>query len=436
MKNDKNLDALFDALRNDQSQVSFGEISQSFRQNADTGIRKTRLSKKQWFTLKKLVLMLTLIVATGISLMLWQSNPEKNTQLPEPTNAQVPPPEFDTTQNVLSELLPLPDLPVSKIPVYRTEKINDVTYLQPVLSEDTTVSVVPVHNPAYKQVHHDSAYVFPNLTEEEKAENEKNKKLMLKQLEKLDKKSYAFIPSGLLKKGDSSVSIGAFYMSKTEVTNLEYRTFLFDLLIQGRKDEFLNAKPYQANWTEMFGESNKTMEENYFSHPAFDNYPVVNISRTGAEMYCKWLEQEANKILKSKNKPQLNKIRIPLRDEWIYAASAAGMYSTFPWQGEFIRNSEGCFLANYKPQKDNFHVDGGFYTVLVTSYQPNEFGLYNMAGNAAEMVYNSAGSKSAGTAGGGWMSVLDELRLNGPDEYDGLTEPHPNVGFRVVFSAL
>jgi hypothetical protein len=152
------------------------------------------------------------------------------------------------------------------------------------------------------------------LSEEEIVTNEKQKRTMLKALEKTDKNSYAFIPSGVLKNGDSSKSINAFYMQRKEVTNLEYRTFLFDLLIQDRKDDFLKAKPDQAKWTQLPGESyNQPMEQQYFSHPAYNDYPVVNVSKEGAELYCQWLFTEANEFLREKKKPEIQKIRLPLR---------------------------------------------------------------------------------------------------------------------------
>jgi hypothetical protein len=78
-------------------------------------------------------------------------------------------------------------------------------------------------------------YVFPKLTEEEIKTNNKQKKLMLKNLEKFDKKVYAYIPTGTFDYQGKQVSVKSFYMQKTEISNLEYRTFLFDLLIQGMK---------------------------------------------------------------------------------------------------------------------------------------------------------------------------------------------------------
>jgi formylglycine-generating enzyme required for sulfatase activity len=49
-----------------------------------------------------------------------------------------------------------------------------------------------------------------------------------------------------------------------------------------------------------------------------------------------------------------------------------------------MRNAKGCILANFKPNRGNYTDDGGFYTVDVHSYFPNDYGIYNMAGNVAE----------------------------------------------------
>ena len=50
----------------------------------------------------------------------------------------------------------------------------------------------------------------------------------------------------------------------------------------------------------------------------------------------------------------------------------------------YLRNRKGCLLANFKPGRGNYPEDGGFYTVRADAYWPNDFGLYNMAGNVAE----------------------------------------------------
>jgi gliding motility-associated lipoprotein GldK len=67
---------------------------------------------------------------------------------------------------------------------------------------------------------------------------------------------------------------------------------------------------------------------------------------------------------------------LPTESEWEYAARGGIALNMYPWGGPYTRNDQGCFLANFKPLRGNY-VDVG-------SYEPNEFGLYDMAGNVAE----------------------------------------------------
>jgi formylglycine-generating enzyme required for sulfatase activity len=73
-------------------------------------------------------------------------------------------------------------------------------------------------------------------------------------------------------------------------------------------------------------------------------------------------------------------------------------------------------------------------TAPVSSYYPNDFGIYNMCGNVAEMVYNDVETKAAGTAGGGWRNSEEEIKILGPDPYAGVTTANPAIGFRVVMT--
>ncbi|MGC6478998.1 MAG: gliding motility lipoprotein GldJ [Flavobacteriaceae bacterium] len=97
--------------------------------------------------------------------------------------------------------------------------------------------------------------------------------------------------------------------------------------------------------------------------------------------------------------------RLPTETEWEYAALALvgdREYNTYrgkkkyPWSGEYTRSSErrteGDQLANFKLGKGDYggiagwSDDGGDITVQVKSYPPNDFGIYDMAGNVAEWV--------------------------------------------------
>ncbi len=82
--------------------------------------------------------------------------------------------------------------------------------------------------------------------------------------------------------------------------------------------------------------------------------------------------------------PTLVPFRLPTEAEWEYAAHGGRVHNPYPWGGPYLRNSKGCFLANFKPLRGNYTEDGGFYPVRADMYFPNDYGLYNMAGNVAE----------------------------------------------------
>lgn len=81
--------------------------------------------------------------------------------------------------------------------------------------------------------------------------------------------------------------------------------------------------------------------------------------------------------------------RLPTETEWEYASRGGLDHSMYPWGGPYTRNAEGCFLANFKPLRGNLVDDGGFIPIAVGSYEPNDYGLYDMAGNVSEWTANA-----------------------------------------------
>ncbi|MDR1680583.1 MAG: SUMF1/EgtB/PvdO family nonheme iron enzyme [Prevotellaceae bacterium] len=134
---------------------------------------------------------------------------------------------------------------------------------------------------------------------------------------------------------------------------------------------------------------NEPFATSYFSHVAYNDYPVVGISWKQASAFCRWRTDMLQSAPRSKGILRPQEYRLPNEAEWEYAARGGLKNQLYPWGGPYTTNQEGCFLANFKPQRGRYALDGGVYTMPVGSYEPNDFGLYDMAGNVAEWVADS-----------------------------------------------
>ncbi|MDR2037945.1 MAG: SUMF1/EgtB/PvdO family nonheme iron enzyme [Bacteroidales bacterium] len=132
----------------------------------------------------------------------------------------------------------------------------------------------------------------------------------------------------------------------------------------------------------------------YFWHVAYDNHPVVGVNWKQATAFCIWRTELLNNALAKNKDPFVHHYRLPTEYEWEYAARGGLDNSKYPWGGPYTRNNQGCFLANFKPLRGDYAADGGVRTVRVGTYEPNEWGLYDMAGNVAEWT-RSAYDESA-----------------------------------------
>jgi gliding motility-associated lipoprotein GldK len=142
--------------------------------------------------------------------------------------------------------------------------------------------------------------------------------------------------------------------------------------------------------------ANEPMVEGYFSHPAFRNYPVVGVTWRQSRAFTVWRTRYNEAYKDKRHLPHRARVELPTEAEFEYAARGGRIGNDYPWGGPYIKNAKGCLLANFKPGRGNYTDDGGAYTVNVRSYFPNDFGLYNMAGNVAEWTA-SAFDPSAST---------------------------------------
>ncbi len=147
--------------------------------------------------------------------------------------------------------------------------------------------------------------------------------------------------------------------------------------------ESINIYPDTLVWIRDFAYSyNEPLTRNYFSHPAFDDYPVVGVSWKMAKAFSHWRTQLWDAF--RPHEPNSEDFRLPTEFEWEYAARGGRDLAPFPWGAYNLRNSKGCLMGNFKPGRGNYIEDGGMYTVNAYMYFPNDYGLYNMAGNVAE----------------------------------------------------
>ena len=156
------------------------------------------------------------------------------------------------------------------------------------------------------------------------------------------------------------------------------------------KDVEVNIFPDTLTWTHDYSYSfNDPTTKNYFWHPAFDDYPVVGINWKQATAFAHWRTKIMNEFLREIKQPTLPDFRLPTESEWEYASRGGLDASPYPWGGPYTRNLEGCFLANFKPLRGNYVADGGLKAIKTASYNPNGYGLYDMAGNVAEWTSNA-----------------------------------------------
>jgi formylglycine-generating enzyme required for sulfatase activity len=266
----------------------------------------------------------------------------------------------------------------------------------------------------------------------------------------------------------------AFFMSKTEVTNGEYRKFVESCIAKWMKEnrpeiaqkykwespEYVHAVQAwlessseatggaervllllapAVNWGELYmrkldwgkityqGESiypntqvwisdfqmsyNEPMRDYYFVHPAYNDFPVVGVSYLQSTLYCQWYSA----VNGQKEKEDYRIVyRLPSELEWERAATVVAekrskKSSGSPVNNNFMRNSKGCYIANFRPSAGNFGQDGAMYPTSVQSYYTNDAGCYNMQGNVAELtstpiVYRIGESTEEGyiIKGGAW----------------------------------
>ena len=228
-------------------------------------------------------------------------------------------------------------------------------------------------------------------------------------------------------------------MSNYEVSNKEFNDFLASLKKSGNSVDYNIAKIDTNNWVTEFNEAYMApFSKQYHTNEAYNNYPLVNITLEGAKLYCKWLTAELN----SENQQANFKIavRLPSRVQWLRASFANYKNAAYSWGSSYLRNDKGQFMCNFKnigaeniyfnQETNSYHVkeknisyvlDNALATAPIDSYFPNDFNLYNLNGNVAELVVDGI------TCGGSWNSTGYDVRNQSINDFE---ESSSTIGFR------
>lgn len=236
----------------------------------------------------------------------------------------------------------------------------------------------------------------------------------------------AFVPVGPFEMGNSNgaedeqpvhiVTLDAFYIDLYEVTNSQYAV----CVDAGICDPTTDTTAFDSSYS----------RRQYFGNPEYADYPVIYADWYEAQAYCEW-----------------RGARLPAEAEWEKAARGGLEGKTYPWGNELPICKAGA--ENGATFDDNGECNDTD-TTQVGSYSPNDYGLYDMAGNVVEWVgdfydenyyTNSTTSNPSGPEdgeyrvlrGGSWDNPAGSLRVS-DRRFNHPSSGSLSIGFRCALS--
>jgi formylglycine-generating enzyme required for sulfatase activity len=225
------------------------------------------------------------------------------------------------------------------------------------------------------------------------------------------------------------------YAGKFEVSNAMYNQFLNFLRHVNGTEDLKTCLIDSLGWIADKQNYNEPLVMYYHKHPFYYEHPVVNISYEAANLFCSWLTDMYNAF--PKRKFGKVKFRLPTEQEWMLAAHAGHPDYKFA-NGDTVRaakngsmmynfNSVKYFTFKNKSDSALMNENAGMLAPC-KSYWANDFGLYNMSGNAAEMISTKGVAK-----GGSFLDGESSLRI---DNYISYDKSACNIGFRYLMEVV
>lgn len=207
------------------------------------------------------------------------------------------------------------------------------------------------------------------------------------------------------------VTVDPFYIDKTEVTNEQFAAFVEatgyvtvaeraidweefksqvppgtpkphdsvlqpgSLVFKQPSQPVRNLQDYSQWWEWRIGANWRHPKGPDSDLEGLAHHPVVHIALEDAMAYCEWAGR-----------------RLPTEAEWEFAARGALTNKRYPWgsEREKLESSTNSWTGEFPMSNDK--EDGYVTTAPVSTYPPNGYGLYDMAGNVWEWTsdwYNS-----------------------------------------------
>jgi formylglycine-generating enzyme required for sulfatase activity len=221
------------------------------------------------------------------------------------------------------------------------------------------------------------------------------------------------------------------YADRFEVSVLSWREFIAWIEQKDSANRYNREEnlPDSLVWYEVDPRMNS---EIYFTHPGFNNYPMVGITYEQAEAFCRWRSDMVNNAKASGKNPEWKfrkiRYRLPTREEWEMLAANRLNPDEFPHGLPLPKEKIGDLIYYRWHRYERPNYGPRIYPVEIRALYPNSFGVYNIMGNVSEMIAEKGVAK-----GGNFLVSLDSVRVKLDLPY---SRPEAWLGFRCVCDIL